>query len=103
MVIYPYLPYSGASYALFHAIHHKKPIIVTEIDVFTDILTKEMALFVNVKNSHEISNAILKLYENPNIKNELSHNISKISNKYSWYDVAQQHMKIFQSVNDEKK
>ena len=103
MVIYSNLPYSGGSYAIFHAIHHKKPIIATKIDAFTDVLSKEMALFVNTKNSEEISNAILKLYLEPGLKDELIHAIAKVSNKYSWHYVALEHMRIFQSIKDNVK
>ena len=44
--------------------HPARSALYGQMDVFTDILTKEMALFVNVKNSHEYRAFLQKNAEN---------------------------------------
>ncbi|MBQ7042379.1 MAG: glycosyltransferase [Muribaculaceae bacterium] len=59
----------------------KKPIVSTNFDVVHDQLINEVNGLIVNKNEKEIANAILRLINNPILKETLTHNLKQVDNK----------------------
>ena len=101
MALYLYQPMSGSTYALTFAIQHRKPVIVTNLDIFYEMLGKEQAEFVETDNDDQLTNAILKLSNNENLRIEFSEKMDKVAKKFSWEKMASKHIKVYEKIIEE--
>jgi len=77
--------YEGFGLPLIEALALKKPVLISNIEVFKEI-AKKNALYFDPHNAKSIKNKILKIYMNKNLQTKIINNIRKenILDKYSW-------------------
>ena len=97
MSIYNYSPMSGSTHALGFAIQHNKPVILSDLEIFKEVLG-EGALFVEPDNVTQLENAILELSNNPNLQEKLCTDYEAIKNKFSWNKAASHHLKLYDEL-----
>ena len=98
MVLYGYKPSSAGTMGLHYAIRYHKPVIVSKIDTFCDILEEDDALFVEPDNEDEMIIAVSKVIHNPGLKRKLRDRMKNISEKYSWKKTAVSHVELYKKL-----
>jgi len=98
MAIFIYRPMASGTGALTFAIQYGTPCIVSNIETFQEILSEKSALFVNPDNANELSENMLKMALNDNLKTELQTEIQKISQRFTWKESAIKHIKIYENL-----
>lgn len=74
------------------------PIICSSIDVYKEIFA-DSALFVPPKNSIKLSNSILKLLNDNELRDKLIHNAQSVLTKYNWDVVINRLEKVYELIN----
>lgn len=97
MILYMYQLSAAGSGALHFAIQHSKPVIVTRIDTFTEILKKEEAIFVDHDNQNQLGEAILKLANDEKLIHSLQQKMT-IKNKRTWKNVAADYLALYEKI-----
>lgn len=96
IVLYIYGPMSSSTHALTFAIQHTKPVIVTNIETFHEILESTDALFVDSDNETQLANAILKLATDVDLRLALQERMRDVSKKFTWQKAARKHLELYE-------
>ncbi|PJJ67798.1 glycosyltransferase family 4 protein [Chryseobacterium geocarposphaerae] len=96
-------PYTDATQSgvIMSAYAFKKPVIATNVGGLPEMVEdKKTGLIIEPKSSDAIYNAILELYNNKNILEEMSRNIEKVYffGEKSWGSSADQFMEAFTKI-----
>jgi glycosyltransferase involved in cell wall biosynthesis len=99
--ITPYLdPQQPASGALAYAIGAGKVCISTPYLYARDILAEGRGIIVPFRNSKAIVDAVIDICENPQKKSKMEIKAYKFGRLMTWYNVALQHLRVFNEVLD---
>lgn len=99
--ITPYLdPEQSASGALAYAIGAGKACISTPYLYAKEILEHGRGVIVPFRNSQAIANAVIDLCKNPEKKLRIESKAHKFGRLMTWYNVALQHLQLFNEVLD---
>lgn len=99
--ITPYLdPEQSASGALAYAIGAGKACISTPYLYAKEILEHGRGVIVPFRNSQAITNAVIDLCKNPEKKLRIESKAYKFGRLMTWYNVALQHLQLFNEVLD---
>lgn len=90
----------GLGSAFLEAMAVGLPVIGTEVGGIPDIIiNRETGLFVKVDDPADLANKISSLYNDENLRTNLSKNgISLVEQKYNWKKIASQIDNIFQKI-----
>lgn len=91
IVVYPYKSIT-ASGALMTGLSFQKPIVVTRLPAFQEVLVEgESALFVSFGDVEGFAACLLQLIESPKERSRLAAGAAQIAEKkYSWHSIAKQ-------------
>jgi len=96
IVVIPSL-FEAFGLAAIEAMYLKKPLIVSKVGGLEEITTNNYdALQVPPKHSKAISEAILKLYNNPSFAKKISENANKTASKYDVNLILKKWLNIFE-------
>lgn len=99
--ITPYLdPQQSASGALAYAIGAGKICISTPYLYAKDILAEGRGIIVPFRNSQAIADAVLDICKNPQKKLAIEKKTYKFGRLMTWYNVALQHLELFDKILD---
>ncbi len=99
--ITPYLdPQQTASGALAYAIGAGKVCISTPYLYARDMLAEGRGILVPFRNSKAIADAVIDICENPQKKSKMEIKAYKFGRLMTWYNVALQHLRVFNEVLD---
>lgn len=98
MALYIYYPVPDISGAVFPAIYHNTPCIVTEGEYFSYLFSKKDVLFVEYKNENQLSSLILKLANDDSLKEELQHRMKILAKKISKSTTASQYFETYKNI-----
>jgi len=99
--ITPYLdPQQSASGALAYAIGAGKACISTPYLYAKEVLARGRGVIVPFRNSGVIANAVIDICRNPEKKLKLEKKAYEFGRLMTWYNVALQHLKLFNEVLD---
>jgi len=98
ITLYVYCLSIVGSGALIFAIEHGKPAIVSRTETFKEALRENDALFVDPENQIQLSNAILELSTNENLRNQLQQNMKTIVATRSWNEVAHEFYNLYEKI-----
>jgi phosphatidylinositol alpha-mannosyltransferase len=88
---------------LLEAMATSKPIVATRIEGFSSVLTHgHEAVLVPPKDTDSMADAISLLIRNPDLRDNLGNNGSKMSERYDWKVVAQEVFTYYQKLISEK-
>ncbi|HZJ36512.1 MAG TPA: glycosyltransferase family 4 protein [Gillisia sp.] len=97
--ITPYLdPQQSASGALAYAIGAGKMCISTPYLYAKEVLAEGRGIIVPFRNSQAIADAVIDICENPQKKLRIENKTYKFGRLMTWYNVALQHLKLFDEV-----
>lgn len=95
----PYLdPQQSSSGALAYALGAGKVCISTPYLYAQEVLSHNRGILVPFKNSTAISQAVLKLYQNPEKKRQIEINAYQYGRFMTWPSVALQHLDFFTEI-----
>jgi glycosyltransferase involved in cell wall biosynthesis len=99
--ITPYLdPQQSASGALAYAIGAGKICISTPYLYAKEVLAEGRGIIVPFRNSQAIADAVIDICENPQKKLRIENKTYKFGRLMTWYNVALQHLELFDQVLD---
>ena len=99
MYITPYLdPQQSASGALAYAIGAGKICISTPYLYAKEVLAEGRGIIVPFRNSQAIADAVIDICENPQKKLIIENKTYKFGRLMTWYNVALQHLELFDEV-----
>ena len=99
--ITPYLDsQQTASGALAYAIGAGKICVSTPYLYAKDILAEGRGIIVPFRNSKAIADAVIDICENPQKKSKMEIKAYKFGSLMTWYNVALQHLRVFNEVLD---
>lgn len=99
--ITPYLdPQQPASGALAYAIGAGKICISTPYLYAKEVLAEGRGIIVPFRNSQAIADAVIDICENPQKKLKIEMKTYKFGRLMTWYNVAMQHLQLFNEVLD---
>lgn len=102
--ITPYLdPQQSASGALAYAIGAGKTCISTPYLYAKEVLAEGRGIIVPFQNSQAIADAVINIYKNPQKKEVMEKKAYKFGRLMTWYNIALQHLELFDEVLDEYK
>lgn len=84
----------------------QKPIICTEGDVFSDLISKyKLGKVVRYKNVDDIEKAILELIDKPDLYKIFENNIKNFKDTYAWTNITKELVTLIQndSIKSQKK
>lgn len=97
--ITPYLdPQQSASGALAYAIGAGKICISTPYLYAKEVLAEERGIIVPFRNSQAIADAVIDICKNPQKKLRIENKAYKFGRLMTWYNVALQHLELFDEV-----
>ena len=97
--ITPYLdPQQSASGALAYAIGAGKICISTPYLYAKEVLAEGRGIIVPFRNSQAIADAVIDICENPQKKLRMENKTYKFGRLMTWYNVALQHLELFDEV-----
>jgi glycosyltransferase involved in cell wall biosynthesis len=83
---------------LIEAMACELPVIVSQQPPFDEIINDSCGIMVNENNPEEVSQAILKLLENDNLRKEMGKKAREyILKNFSWDIIANKYLKLFES------
>jgi glycosyltransferase involved in cell wall biosynthesis len=89
---------SSSTYALTFSIQHSKPVIISNIETFHEILNNDEAIFVNIGKQKELENAILNLAKNDDLKRQLQDKMKNVASRFTWEKNAVKHFSIYKTM-----
>lgn len=97
--LYMYRPMSDSTFALTFAMYHHKPVIVSDLPIFHEILDDESCIFVDPDNETRLSEAMLKICLTPELQESFIEKMEIISKKFTWEKSALEHLKIYNNLS----
>jgi glycosyltransferase involved in cell wall biosynthesis len=91
--------YEGFGVALIEAMASGLPVIASDIDTYRQIITNEKdGLLFRKNNPSALSEAILRLSQDSNLKKRLSKNSQITALKYDWNKIAEKYVILYKSL-----
>ena len=85
----------GMPVTVLEALSNGKAIVATNVGGVSDAIKNGYnGLLIKPYSKEEISNAIIKLFNNPKLIKKLSRNALKVSKKYDWKNIASKYNKL---------
>lgn len=97
--LYIYGLMSSSTYALTFGIQHTKPVIVSNIETFHEILNNEEALFVDIEKQNELEKAMLNLAKDENLKKRQQELMKNVAKRFTWEKNAKKHFRIYKELS----
>ncbi len=102
--ITPYLdPEQTSSGTLSYAIGFGKACIATKYVYAKEMLSNDKGIIVPFQDSDSISEALIKLYDNPMELRRLENNAEVLGKKMSWSAISEKHMHVYKKIVQDKK
>lgn len=99
LVVLPYTSQQGRSGVLATAFSFGKPVIVTDVGDFPDLVANgEEGLIVPSKDPKSLTGAIIEILKNKKLRKEMGAKSLKKSEELSWDKVARKHLKVYEEV-----
>ncbi len=95
--VYPSF-YEGFGIPIIEALFSKTPVITTKGGVFPEA-GGENSIYVDPNNVEEMQIAILKLWKNPFLRDNIAQNGFEFVQKFNDREIANQYMKIYNDLN----
>ena len=95
VVIFAYNRRQSASGTISTVLPYKKPIIVSNIDVFDFLENDVDCIKVNVKDAKELADSICLLFDKPEISDRLSKNVERKVKDMSIEKSAEEHIHLY--------
>ena len=96
LFVFPSL-HEGLGSILFDIMQANVPIIATNVGGIPDIVeNNDTGILINAKSSNEIYDAILKLYNNKKLRNDLASNAHINANNYLPIVMAEKYIKLYE-------
>jgi alpha-maltose-1-phosphate synthase len=103
-VILPYSVMSGQSGILNIAYAFNKPVVASNVPgIGESVKDGETGYVVDAKNSSALSEAIIRLLQDENKRNDMKKKISEYSRELSWDVVAGLHMNLYEEISRERR
>ncbi len=104
-IILPYTYSIASSGALAFSFQHQKPIIATNIGAFREELEDgKTALLCPPRNSETLEKALIKMMEDPSLREEFSRNLGEKIPERSWQNVGKKTYDLYEALlSDVKK
>ena len=100
ILILPYSSSTAASGVFTVGLSRKIPMIVSKTKFFEEETENgSCALLVEPNNKIKLSESMINLFENIELKNEMIQNQNKISEKRSWKNIVEKTKKIYYNLN----
>jgi glycosyltransferase involved in cell wall biosynthesis len=100
ILILPYSSSTAASGVFTVGLSRKIPMIVSKTKFFEEETENGLcALLVEPNNKIKLSESMINLFENVELKNEMIQNQNKISEKRSWKNIVEKTKKIYYNLN----
>ena len=99
MALYVYKPAAIGTLSLHHAIQHHTPIIASNTDTFKEILEENDAMLIEPDNEFLLSNTILQLIENDELRKKLRNRMENLSSKYSWEKTVEDYVNSYEKLS----
>jgi glycosyltransferase involved in cell wall biosynthesis len=98
VVVIPNREQKGHSGTLTVAYSFNKPVVTTSVGDFPELVSeKNTGLTVEPEDPRELSNAILKLLEDKELRSTMSSNTEEVVKELSWERVAEKHLEWYRS------
>lgn len=98
MALYLYYPVPDISGAIFPAIYHGTPCIVSEGEYFSYLFSENDVIFTKYDDKNQLSKKILDLVIIPELKNTLKENMKILSDKIHKQPTANEYYKLYRSI-----
>lgn len=98
MALYVYHPMPDSTTALTSAIQYNVPVIVSDIGIFREILSDNSALFVEPGNEVELTNAMLELSSNSQLRNQMRLEMQLLAKKFTWQKTASMYLEVYRKL-----
>jgi glycosyltransferase involved in cell wall biosynthesis len=99
VVVLPYLYLDGHSGVLTIAFSFGKPVVITNITGLTELVKNgREGLVVPTKNPKALANAIIKIFEDEELRKKMSRNALKKAEELSWDNIARKHMQLYKEL-----
>ena len=99
LVVFPYTFSVSSSGGLSFALQHRKPIIVTDLPTFTEIITHNLnGLVVPPEDPKALASAIEQILLNSDLRNSISNGITKSLSNLVWPAIAQKTLECYQAL-----
>jgi glycosyltransferase involved in cell wall biosynthesis len=86
---------------ILEAMAHSVPVICSSIGPFEDMVLREAGSAILIKNKSELTEAILTLISNPDSRERLVSQATKLVYKFTWDNVALEYEKLFTTLISE--
>lgn len=96
-------PQQSASGALAYAIGAGKICISTPYLYAKEVLAEGRGIIVPFRDSQAIADAVIDIFKNPQKKLAMEKKTYKFGRLMTWYNVALQHLELFDEVIDKSK
>ncbi len=100
LALYIYRPMSSSTHALTYALKHSIPVIVSELDTFHEILNNDSALFVEFDNEKKLSESMIKLIKDKELRQTFIENMKDIRIKHDWKKIANEYLKTYEEFSN---
>ena len=98
IALFLYQPMSSETFALTFAMNHSTPCIVSDIEIFHEVLNHKDALFVKPNDEGEVAKAMLELTTNEVLRTSFKEKMKEISKKFTWEKTAKEHLEIYKKL-----
>ena len=88
----------SCSRAVLEAISREKPVVTTPNSGFPEV--NKVGIQVPPRDSHAISDALLKLLEDAKLREKKKMFCRKLAIKYSWTKIADQYVKLYEELSE---
>jgi len=101
VVVVPYTFHLGHSGVLTIALSFGKPVIVTNVGDFPNIIRDGREGFVvPPKDPKALAEAIIKILQDDKLRKRMSKNALKRAKELSWDNIAKMHVKVYEKVTN---
>lgn len=98
IALFIYAPMTSSTHALTYALQNNIPSIVSDIEIFHEILENGSTYFVNPNNTITISKALIELVKNENQQKKIREKMKKLAKKYQIIFSAKKYLKIYSEL-----
>ena len=98
VIVLPYVVAYSASGPLSLAIGYGRPIIISSLEYFNEILSCKEVIFVPPKDSDALFNALKRVYKDDTLRESLIKFIRKKAEIYSWDVVAKRTLCLYRRI-----
>ena len=97
--LYLYKPGSYGSLAIHHAVQHNTPTIVTNTEIFRELLGDNTE-YIDPENGEQLAKAMLKIITDEEFKQKIKYEMRKIIGKFTWAKTAATTWEVYESLTN---